>query len=239
MISKFHISKHGQCGVSVTGLELDDQYLPEDSKILSKYNYEYGETVTINILLKLDYNGKVVKKHSKHKIVEHDSCMDVCVFNMPVDGVYKIIHCIVPTDKWIKRTSADPSCLPEFVVYYDGENFIFEKNVVSLEELIQLTEVEDTTLITSSKLTFNMCNILNCFNRSNQYIFDGLVGGCRTNDIKSEELNRDIVFMGLNVIRYNLDLGNYLTAQRTLDRLTTCGSLCDQKILKYNDCGCH
>jgi hypothetical protein len=240
MISKFHISKHGQCGVSVTGLELDDQYIPEEYMLLSKYNYKHSETVTLNLLLKLDALGKIDQKISQYEIIDHENiCNDISIFNMPKDGVYKIIHCIIPTDKWLDTTSADPSAVPSNIIYYNGKDFIYQKNIVSLDNFADLIDLEDSTIISSSKLTFNMCNMLNCYNKTNQFIFDGLLGGCTNNDIKSKEVNRDIIFMGLNVIKYNLERGDYFTAQRTLDRLTTCSDLCDSKMTKYNGCGCH
>jgi hypothetical protein len=240
MISKFQISKHGQCGLTITGLELDDQYIPEEFLLLSKYNYKFSETVTLNLLLKLDQLGNIDSKNSQYEIIDHeDLCVDVSIFNMPLDGVYKIIHCIIPTTKWLETTSADPSAVPSNIIYFDGKNFIFEKKIVSLDNFADLVDLEDSTIISSSKLTFNMCNMIECYNKTNQFIFDGLLGGCRTNEIKGKEYNRDLIFMGLNVIKYNLERGDYFTAQRTLDRLITCNSLCDPKILKYNDCDCH
>ena len=63
MDSIFKISKKGLCGITVTGLELDnDEYLSEDNVIISTRNYTYQQSVTINVLKSINAQQEETSK---------------------------------------------------------------------------------------------------------------------------------------------------------------------------------
>lgn len=71
MDSVFKICKKGACGITITGLERDnDEYLNETDEItVSTRNYAYSQTVTLNAITSIKSSGDEVTQ--KYDIVEH------------------------------------------------------------------------------------------------------------------------------------------------------------------------
>ena len=103
MDSVFKICKKGACGITITGLERDnDEYLNETDEItVSTRNYAYSQTVTLNAITSIKSSGDEVTQ--KYDIVEHViDCIDESEMEMPIDGLYEVTHIILPTDVWLK-----------------------------------------------------------------------------------------------------------------------------------------
>jgi hypothetical protein len=69
-----------------------------------------------------------------------------------------------------------------------------------------------------------------------------LPSNCNINDssYKQKIFNRDVLWMGINVIKYSLEVSQYYEAQRILEDLTRCGNLCDTSLINPTyDCGCN
>ena len=62
MDSVFKICKKGACGITITGLERDnDEYLNEADEItVSTRNYAYSQTVTLNAITSIKSSGDEV-----------------------------------------------------------------------------------------------------------------------------------------------------------------------------------
>ena len=93
MDSVFKICKKGACGITITGLEKDnDEYLNEDGEVaVSTRNYTYSQTVTINAITSIKSSGEEITQ--KYDIVEHViDCIDESEMEMPIDGLYEVTH---------------------------------------------------------------------------------------------------------------------------------------------------
>ena len=95
----FSLCKYGACGLSITGFEKENyQYLDEFSDDYGKFTYL--DTVSVNIMIPLNAKEEegqyeyTVKEHTTHDLV------DQTIMEFPKDGLYRIVHAIVPTKQW-------------------------------------------------------------------------------------------------------------------------------------------
>lgn len=179
---------------------------------------------------------------------------------MPIDGLYEVTHIILPTDVWLKYVlERDKSALTAYnlIYYYDTQSQSFMKYVdeesvaVSVEEILEvnatpLTDVKEktTTIIRGDKNTFCMCHLNECFYRLCKNLLGDLPGRCQNklDDVKMLIYNRDIIWMGINVIKYLIELAQYYEAQRVLEDITQCGGICkdvDRVVEGGGSCGCN
>lgn len=261
MDSVFKICKKGTCGITITGLERDnDEYLNEDSEIVvSTRNYAYSQTITLNAITSIKSTGEETTQ--KYDIVEHViDCIDESDMEMPIDGLYEVTHIILPTDVWLKYVlERDKSALTVYnlIYYYDTQSQSFMKYVdeesvaVSVEEILEVnatppTDVKEktTTIIRGDKNTFCMCHLNECFYRLCKNLLGDLPGRCQNklDDVKMLIYNRDIIWMGINVIKYLIELAQYYEAQRVLEDITQCGGICkdvDRVVEGGGGCGCN
>ena len=243
MKSIFKICKKGTCGVQILGLELDNKEYANES---SYRNYSYQDSATINIVRSVKSNGET--SVTNVFIVEHvDS--DISELEFQADGLYEVVHIILPTDKYIKNCKDFDKY--SLLYYYDStSNKIIqhEKGDVDVSELLDVNpEGTDnigrgTSIIRSDQRTFCLCKLMACFYRLCRELMTNFCGKCinKLNSPKQDTLNRDLVWMAINVITYLMEFGQYIEAQRILESLTGCGNICKDTELKNSEgCGCY
>lgn len=261
MDSVFKIYKKGVCGITITGLEKDnDEYLNETDEItVSTRNYAYSQTITLNVITSIKSSGE--ETIQRYDIVEHNiDCIDESEMEMPIDGLYEVTHIILPTDTWLKYVlERNPAALIAYnsIYYYDTLTESFMKYVdkesisVEIEEILEINAIppssvdeKTTTIIRGDKNTFCICHINECFYKLCKNLLVDLPTRCknRVDDIKSLIYNRDIIWMAINVIKYLIELSQYYEAQRVLEDITQCGGICDSIEISKNGgtgCGCN
>ena len=226
----FKICKNSPCGISITGLEQDDK---QYSNVLAIDKYRYEDCVTINIMIPL--NSAQEEGTYTYSIDLHDNEIDETTMEFPKDGLYKIIHLIIPTQKWLDEYNLE---FPEFVYIFDSGNIYKilkgQKIEVDIQEILNLNA--KSTVYFDSQYTFCTCRLQECFYKFCREYFAKL---CSNKCIKENISERDILWMGINTIKYLLDLGKYYEAQGVLESLTGCAGLCKQTInVKGNGYGC-
>lgn len=261
----FKICKNGACGITVSGLEKDnDEYLAEATSTttiaVSTRNYAYSQSITVNAITSIKSTGEETLQ--KHTIVKHDiDCIDESDLELIIDGLYEVTHIILPTNIWLNYViSRSKSSLTAYnaIYYYDLESESFMKYVdevsipVTIEEVLEVnatppTNVIDktTTIIRSDKNTFCTCHLNECFYNICKNLLSDLPGRCtnKLSDVKLLIYNRDIIWMAINVIKYLIELAQYYEAQRVLEDITQCGSICKNNATNINSggngCGCN
>lgn len=260
MDSIFKICKKGTCGITVSGLEKDnDEYLDEGNDIIvSTRNYAYSHTITLNTLTAIKSNG--TESITEVDIVPHDvDCIDESDMEMAIDGLYQIAHIILPTEVWLQYVlDRDATALTIYnkIYIYNRELEEFQKYIeselvsVPIEEVLAVNaeppvNITDktSTIIRSDKNTFCTCYINECFYKICKNLLTELPNKCPTklDLLKVDIYNRDLIWMAINVIKYLLELKQFYEAQRVLENITFCGNLCKDvmnKSLKGGGCGC-
>lgn len=235
MKSVFKITKKEKSHLEVLGQEQSsNQYTSE---------FSYTDCVSLNFLLKID--SKESEEIVDVAICEHtldNIDLDKTIFKMPIDGLYKVIHMIIPTLDWLRRQSNYDN-FEQIYGYSEGKIYkLIEKDFVEIDfvsDLLNLELSDKVSIFSDDVYTFNLFYTKKCFYDLIQELLSEL---CTNKCQKQNIFNRDILWMGINVIQYCLDVGNFYEAQRTLERLTGCGLLCKQNQLHINyfkSCGCN
>lgn len=252
MIANCKICKSGTCKIQVEGLENDsNQYLSQPQ--VSIRNYTFDQTITLNVSYSID--SKENKIYEKYSIVPHTD-IDIDEIEMDKDGLKQIDHFIIPTNEWFNYIiERDVTSLDGYtIVYYfnlEDENFYKYVNgeivKVSINEILEVNS-EVTTLIKTSVNTFIMCHLEKCFFSLCLYLLENLPCNdpCIQNKLsgfKLDILNRDIIWMAINAIKYALEQQQFFKAQYLLEQIQTCWGICkDSTYIKSSNtsgCGCN
>ena len=251
MIASCKICKNGTCGVQVKGLERDaDQYL--DQPQVSIRNYTFEHTVTVNVLYSIDSKENMVM--DQFSIVPHTD-IDIDNITMEKDGLKQIDHYIIPNEEWLDYViQMDPTSLDSYslVYYFNKQDESFYKYHQGSSVKVEPKEVfevntDTTTLIKTSVNTFQICHLEECFFKICLYLLENMpcTDPCFNDKMKGfvgEVLNRDIIWMAINVIKYCLQLEQYYRAQAILEQIETCWGICKQlnknNSSNYSGCGC-
>ena len=248
MRPQFKLSKVGEFGISIEGLGCDSgQYLTND--ILSKEKYKRTDSVTINILYASNSKGE--ESYIKHSIRVHEGdCSDVDSFILEKDGLYKIVHIILPTKAWAEAyIDSEGHAIDKIAkIYYYDENKIFltedtlnDSVEVTIQDLVDELAGATNTIKRTDKHTFLAAYLQAChFNLIKKALT--LLGdsckNCDTSDYKLATTNRDIVWMFVNAIKYSLELKNLYQAQMYLEKFWRCNTFCESVNINSTDCGC-
>lgn len=253
MDSIFKISKLGEFGLLVEGLESDaGQYLSEDNVSVSHRAYRWDHSITINTLSLLNSEG--TEDFQSYTVVDHlECCSDRQEIQLTKDGLYRISHIILPTRTWIDYATqiGETFTLYNAIYYYDsGKIYLWdgvEGTEVAFADFYRTAPSELNTIIRSDKNTFAMYYLNKCFSLLIKDMLKEVpkVGSdcqkCTSQDLSQKIKDRDLIWMFINVIKYSLETGQLYEAQRFLEKLNKCNSICGNNNIKttYNNCGCY
>lgn len=252
MEAKFSICKKGTCGIQVSGLEKDsDQYL--DQEQVSFRNYTFEQTATLNVIMAI--SSDETETLESYSLVPHTD-LDIDEITLEKDGLKRVEHIIIPTKAWFDYVyELDEPSFDSYVngVYFVGDEDKFFKYKqgevieVPIKEIIEINQ-EDTTLVKTELHTFELCHLEECFFKLCMYLLDNMpcTDPCFNEKMKGfagEILNRDIIWMVLNAIKYCIEQQQFFRAQKILERVETCWGICRDldniNSTQYKGCGCH
>lgn len=254
MDSIFKISKYSKYGILVEGLEYDNgEYIPEDGTRSSIRKYKFTDSVSINTLSSVASNG--AKTFISYEINTHNSgTTDSTSFDLSKDGLYLISHIILPNKGWFDyMVETYPLELEKYnlIYYFDSEKFYkADSTEVTINEILEADyewsgefNEKTTTVVRSDKNTFILYFLNECFAK----ICKGLLSTLSRlecldqNKYKALIFNRDLIWMGINTIKYNIETLQLFEAQRILEQISWCSSMCDnaKPLNTFNTCGCN
>ena len=258
---EFKLSKLTGCGIVITGLEQDcDQYLPEGTEVISTRDYMYSETATVNVVQSVTSEEEETIEITD-VVLHNTDCIDESEVQLPKDGLYKITHIILPTEKWLDSAlSREPAALNRYSLIYfiNSETKEICKLIqggyekATIEELLEVNPdprngdvlALTTTIIRGEKYTFTICKLMDCFYNLCKDLLGTLPDRCNKNklELESATRNRDIIWMTINVIKYLLEKGQHFEAQRILETVLQCNTICNDNSAKKaggGGCGCN
>lgn len=243
--------------IQIVGLEQDnDAYLKPGNVTISKRQYLYTETATINIVRSVTLDGEGTPKAM---VIEHpeDSVLDSCDMSLEKDGMYTVSHIILPTMKWLLRvleTSRESINLYSVICIYDelsDDIYLYNKDknildLITVEDLLQLPyEVNNMvdpapSIIRLDKNTFVMDSLIDCHVHYCNLILQSEMIRCGRVINSQNKYIRDVLWCAINVIKYHLSFNNIYEAQRILERISNCTELCkvDNYTSNSSSCGC-
>lgn len=236
----FKLNKLSNCFLEVLGQENLNELYTE--------NFLYTDCITLNLLIQVNSKEKetlVDSAISTHYFEGELPSEDITVLSIPSDGLYKVLHILIPTLEKINDNLAELTENYQTIYgYSNGKIYRVRANntiqeIPNLNELLTLNFDETVYSFCEDVYTFSLCRLKKCFYQRVGKILDNL---CTDKCAKEDVFERDLIWMALNAIQYCLDIGNFFEAQRILEKVTTCNGICTDAVVtpgKTNDCGCH
>ena len=247
MEAPFNVSKQGEFGIKVQGLET---YLDTDGPSVDGIRrYKWKHSVTINVLSYVEANENV--NFLEHQIIEHktDLANDIGTFMVQSDGHHTISHIILPTKDWVLAMREEDS-FPELektfkdykdVIYYDDGTIcrMGSEKAITLDELMGIqpeeaapvegiTSLANTVVRAPDKAVFYTPHLERCFSGLIKNLLQDVYANiqCPNPTLIAKQRDRDIIWMFINGIEYAKKYMNFYEAQRLLERLNRCNIIC-------------
>lgn len=182
-------------------------------------------------------------------------------FTLNVDGTYSYYKLVVPQlmhfqddkepDKYIN--------LIDELFFFNGDLYksnITDQEGYTLDEVIESSEIIDykeayefvqenkasQTFYCPIKNVFSVCKLQRCLVYLQRQLLLNNSKICSYDKCKTDENlrnRRDFLLSAMYVFDYLKDMGNFTEAQRILDNLSSCNSLCGEELGNINNsCGC-
>lgn len=247
MTPVFKICNNPKCDIVITDYTQDaDEYIAEavpeiTARVSHKKNkFKYSETYTINIIEKHTVSESTIVSTS---ISDHCSYLDEEHYHIEDDGYYTIHHIILPSVKCIKEDVQEGSDIEKELTIYCTDGYTIYNWATDTEvdpKVIAEVNTEGTTISRADSDEFSICHLWDCFIKLCKSIYSNISFKCMSRDGLDDVLfRRDFLWMTINVIKYYVELGQLLEAQRLLEEINYCGGLCnDTDMSKQSSSGC-
>lgn len=258
MNTSIDICKNHLCEITVTGKELDNNSYSQELSI-GVGSFRYIDTVTINVLYKVNSDNEETLKSmqiSQHlqetENGEIHNVPDKTQFKLDEDGLYRLVHIILPTREWFDLVSEEfgVNNIPyEYIYVYDNlkvykytEDGLIQvpfSDVFDRESEEILSEESTISLLCNE--TFTICNTKRCYTKIATKLLNKYCPlDCNLDAFKDLIYKRDLLWMVINVVTYLLELGSFLEAQRIIEQFTRCNNFCKEELKGKGgvSCGC-
>lgn len=241
MILNIQVETSEKCEFNILDVTCGDSgYLPESSEVSEIGRFKYKDTIAI---LRLTLNTSQESIVKTTMFIPHIIEPEFIAVNSEFDGWFTLDYIVIPTKEWFDKSQGE--WLHYNTIYYsDGikvyKYFNQESTEVSEDELFE-RNTEDTTISKYTQDFMSICFLKKCFINLCKQIFD-LRGfsKCKVKGSIDDQLifNRDLLWMSINTISYLTEFGQLAEAQRLLENLTSCNSICPQEQINNKGCGC-
>lgn len=176
--------------------------------------YTYDESFTVNILYKVDLDKKtslVDYAIEEHNFTENNLPIpNKSIIQFKQDGLHQVTQLIIPNKVWLETNRQLLGNYFEHIYYCDG-NAVYDIN----DNKVQVTDLvlECSNILNKSKYTFTLDRILQRFKEESLKVLQ---------DKKVKPLIRNVLWVGIDVVKYCLSQGWYFEAERRLQQLINC-----------------
>lgn len=201
--------------------------IPEDADIL---NFSLSDIKIIPILTQ-----------HKSQIEDNNMIVDSNIVDIPKDGYYTLTYLVIPKEEYVnKLLELDENLISLFTdIFYYKDNSIFnkkEQQEVDINTFIE-RNLEGTNVLRYSKDFCSVFFLQKCYYNLCMKLLKN--NDCTTCNYESTDLSyyRDIMFMGLQTVRYLSLKGRFMEAQNIVERFQSCSNICNNT---YNEnCRCN
>lgn len=240
-----------------------DQYIAEEELQAAQYGkYKYSQSKTINIITKITTESQstlAVLLHNHDQLIDDPTDpgsyvydLERTSFKVDQDGYYHIHHLVIPTEEWYNEvyvnSSDDYKSNFTNIYFIDVNNNFYtvidgNKQQCDLQVIVSRncygTNIEEQIVDIFYTGFLKECYIKYC-----KKIFATLTktgyNNCKQDQTTDLEYFRDLIWMLLNVLEYQINCKQYLEAQRMLEMVTKCGGFCNESKSydTHRGCGC-
>lgn len=241
------------CELVITDLTQDsDEYVAESVEDASAYyarnKFKYSETCTINVIYKA--GATTEDELQTVMVMDHCSYLDETHFPLPSDGYYKIYHFILPTELWWDRFGEQSGVVESRdVITCDTETGNLyrrtardpeSRDQITIEKLIEQMVLDTNTVSSAMFQQFSICRLYGCYIALCKPVFESINYRCTDkSDLSNTIFKRDFIWMTINVLKYYVEDGMFMEAQRLLEEVNYCGGFCNGvSVQSKPGCGC-
>lgn len=201
--------------------------IPEDADIL---NFSLADIKIISILTQY-----------KSQIKDNNIIIDSNIVDIPKDGYYTLTYLVIPKEEYVnKLLELDENLISLFTdIFYYKDNSVFnkkEQQEVDINTFIE-RNLKGTNVLRYSKDFCSVFFLQKCYYNLCMKLLKN--NDCTTCNYDGSELSyyRDIMFMGLQTIRYLSLKGRFMEANNIVERFQSCSNICNNT---YNEnCRCN
>lgn len=246
------ICNTGTCELVITDLTQDsDEYVLETVEDASAYytnnKFKYSETCTINLIYKVGTTSD--DELLANICTDHCLYLDEAHYALPSDGYYKIYHFILPTESWYESAGEKSlvvmvrdvfTCDPETGKIYKRTSRNPVRDEQSVEDLIEQIGLDTNTVSGAMFQQFSICQLYGCYIALCKPVFESKNYRCADKTGLSDVIfKRDFIWMTINIIKYYVEDGLFMEAQRLLEEVNYCGGFCNElPVRSESGCGC-
>lgn len=183
-----------------------------------------------------------------------DNSEDSIFLDIPEDGWVTLSHIVLPSKEWVENNKEGLQYSGEYYIYCTDGTIIYryinsEFQETSADVLVLQDNTTNTTMSRIDKDYVTICFLKKCYVNLCKQVFNNLCGlntskgkGCFSNQIDKElQTNRDLVWMGINVVKYMTQFTMLPEAQRIIELLESCNGICSgntSAVKSSSGCGC-
>lgn len=251
MIPIIKICNKGKGRIVITDLTQDsyeyiDETITDTEPYYENNKFKYSETCTINIIQR----NRIGKSETIDTLfTDHSSYLDEQYYDIEQDGHYTIYHCILPTYEWFQKEIEKPDNLTkkDINIYFtDGKqiyNYCNNKIEVVESAVLAIVNTENTTISRVCADEFMIYQLYDCYINLCKLLFNDLGIRCKkSGDFDEITYKRDFLWMTINVLKYQVEFGNFNEAERILEEVNYCGGFCNGSEVRPKQgsgCGCN
>lgn len=245
----------------------DGELIITDKTDYSTIPFSYNETITINVLVleKKDNPSLTAITFNTHTLSE----LDEVHLKLGEDGLYNLIHIVVPTYEWyIRNKQLGTLSKYKQIFISDGKNLlkITDDGLEQFDplELVAHYDIYQTTIYGCQDFFFSTCFLWKCYinlcymilNYNNPYkksefgsktLLDLINCNDSNDELKDYLFRRNFVWATINVINYLLKDKKLEEAEEILEEIQSCRGLCYDtnmtsdfsRTKKSSTCGCN
>lgn len=245
----------------------DGQLIITDTSDYSNIPFAYEDAVTVNVLVleKKDNPSLTAITFNTHDV----SKLDEVHLQLGEDGLYNLIHIVVPTYDWyIRNKKLGTLSRYKQIFVSDGKNLlkITDNGLEQFDpiELVAHYDIYKTTIYGCQDFFFSTCFLWKCYinlcqmilNYNNPYedsktdskmLLDLVNCGKLSDQLEDYVYRHDFVWATINVINYLVEDKKLEEAEEILEEIQSCRGLCydvkpstnSERTKKSSTCGCN
>lgn len=229
-----------------------------DCEIIASDNTQYNNNniVLLEFLCYCAYDDDEstllpIKDSKKISYVENNTVERIYKYHTHYDGYY--LYAKYGIYKVESLLIEDTYQIKDKIFFYDNKVWLGHNNVANLTDIKTNSEqivnwyklhdyVGDKITYYSNIDLFTICKLEHCvFELQKKSLFDKISKCSKLNCEDNQEIKdiRDFLFVSMYVLNYLIDRFKYLEAQRILESLSACGTLCGSENFTSNkNCNC-
>lgn len=233
------------CKLKIKDLTKDEEYKTIQGVPSNRANFKIINILTYNKVSGLDVKTPIISDNNE----------DTIYLDIKEDGWITLSHIVLPSKEFIEQNEGDFKNKPGYIYIYCADNskiYRYFKGTfydIDPEVLFLHDNTVNTTISRIDKDYVSICFLKKCYVNLCQQIFSGLCGlnnsknkGCFSANIdKDLQTKRDLVWMGINVIKYMVQFSMLEEAERIIELLESCNGICSQTLSTNktsSGCGC-